>query len=183
MRATAIIPNWNGGARLRRMLESVAGMAPDRFERVLVIDNGSNDGSEALAATHGFELLRLERNFGFARAVNEGLRIAATPWVAILNNDIVLAADWLSQMAASEDHNDYLGGKLLQSSSPGKIDGGFDLISRAGTAWRAGQGTLDGPAWDKSRPAGLIPLTAALFRASIFESTGPLDERFLGVNT
>lgn len=182
MRVTAIIPNWNGGERLRRTLESAARQDRIQFERILVIDNCSSNGPEAAVEAAGADLMRLDRNWGFARAVNEGLRDSTSDWVAILNNDIVLSPDWLEQIACYEQDIDFATGKLLQLSTTRvqirTIDGTFDLVSSAGTAWRVGSGRQDAKIWNEGQAIGMAPLTAAVFRRSVFEQVGLLDERF-----
>lgn len=182
MRVTAIIPNWNGGARLGRALRSIAGQEGVQFERVIIIDNCSTDDPEALAKEVGAELFRLDRNYGFARAVNEGLSRTGTEWVAILNNDVVLSPNWLAQIASNEQDADFATGKILQLSTKKLqvriIDGTFDLISRAGMAWRVGSGREDGEVWSRACAIGMAPLTAAVFRRRVFEAAGVLDERY-----
>jgi glycosyltransferase involved in cell wall biosynthesis len=66
-----VIPNWNGATLLERFLPSVAAQTA-RPAKVLVVDNGSTDGSRECAARHGAEILALGQNFGFAAAVNRG---------------------------------------------------------------------------------------------------------------
>ena len=58
------------------------------------------------------------------------------------------------------------------------LDGTWDVVSRAGTAWRAGHGQPDGPAYSSRRAIYSAPWTAALFRAELFEIAGGLDETF-----
>jgi len=88
----ALIPTWNGWEDTRVCLRTLEGCgAPPR--RVLVVDNGSEDGTpERIAASFpGVEVLALGENLGFSRAVNRGLRglleDAAVEAVLLLNND------------------------------------------------------------------------------------------------
>lgn len=176
---TAIVPNWNRRDLLDRALADLRAQTCAPAE-IVVVDNGSTDGSVELAREKGARTIALERNAGFAAAVNRGVREARTGLLAVVNNDVRLAPDWLERLrGALEDGETYFAaGKLLDEARPERIDGSFDLISRAACPWRAGRDRADGPAWSVRRRIRLAPFTAALFRAALFEKVGPLDERF-----
>ncbi len=89
---TILIVNWNTRDRLRRCLGALAAL-PDRVPRdVMVVDNGSTDGSaEMVAAEHpSVRLIRNARNEGFARAVNRGIGESVSPFILLLNSDAEL---------------------------------------------------------------------------------------------
>ncbi|MGE5325763.1 MAG: glycosyltransferase family 2 protein, partial [Deltaproteobacteria bacterium] len=150
------------------------------FDEVIVVDNGSQDDSAALAERAGARLIRLERNQGFAAAVNRGIASTDADWIAILNNDVTLAPGWLAALlSAAEKETAYFAtGKTLMASDPSRIDGTFDAISRGGCAYRCGSGKPDGLLWSQPRRIQMAPMTAALFRAKLFEEIGHLDESF-----
>jgi GT2 family glycosyltransferase len=176
---TVIIPNWNGGSRLERTLQSVARQtAPPRS--VIVIDDGSTDDSPLSAERAGAQVIRLQRNSGFSRAVNTGLRAATTTWVLILNNDVILEDDCLAALVSTcRQHNvPFAAPKLLSLRQPDCLDGTFDLLARSGCAWRAGHGRPALPDTSTPVPVQFIPLTAALVDRSVFLEAGYLEERF-----
>lgn len=180
MTATAaIIPNWNGGRVLPAMLRSLEGQG---FADVLLVDNGSSDGSWQAAEAWGARVLRLESNRGFAQAVNRGIEASRGAFIALLNNDIELAPGWLAHIADAIEADPgagYAVGKLFDAVAGGRmLDGTFDAVSRAGCAWRCGQGREDGPLWNEPRRIACAPMTAAVFRREVLEDVGPLDERF-----
>jgi GT2 family glycosyltransferase len=176
---TAIIPNWNGAGRLEKAIASLLRQSVP-LARVLVVDNGSTDGSAESAAALGASVLRLDRNYGFSRAVNEGIRVCETDWVAILNNDIEAAPDWLERLLAAASLPDawFACPRILSMNDPSTLDGTFDLLSRSGCAWRAGNGSRDSESFRQPAKVFFAPLTAALFRRELFERAGLLDERF-----
>ena len=92
MRCAAIVPHWNRGDLLKTALSSFAAQP---FDEVIVVDNGSTDDSVALAEGWGARVVCLDRNLGFAAAVNRGIEAATSRWVAILNNDVTLEPGWL----------------------------------------------------------------------------------------
>lgn len=176
---TVIVPHWNRRDLLERVLEQVRSQTCP-VEEILVVDNGSQDGSVELARSKGARVIALERNIGFSGAVNRGIREARTDCVAILNNDVEPQPDWLERLrkAFEEPGVFFATGKLLNAARPEWLDGTFDTVSRGACPWRAGRGRRDGPEWSRPRRIHMAPFTAALFRAELFRKVGLLDERF-----
>ena len=71
---TVIIPNYKGLDFIRDCLDSLKAQNGDHFETI-VVDNASRDGSAEIVENEyeWVQLVRLEQNFGFSRAVNEGI--------------------------------------------------------------------------------------------------------------
>ena len=88
MKVTIIIPNYNGAHFLRPCLDKLKRQTFREFE-VLVVDNGSRDGSLALLRDFYPEVrvISLRENQGFSKAVNVGIRASRSPYVILLNND------------------------------------------------------------------------------------------------
>ncbi|HXG36578.1 MAG TPA: glycosyltransferase family 2 protein [Dehalococcoidia bacterium] len=98
-----ILLNWNGLADTRACLESLQKIDYPEY-RVIVVDNGSA-GDEAQALRQQFagyaQVLESGRNYGFAGGCNIGIRQALeqkTDYVLLLNNDTVVATDFLTRM-------------------------------------------------------------------------------------
>jgi GT2 family glycosyltransferase len=177
MIVSAIVPHWNRRGLLETLLPNLR--AQERaFDEVIIVDNGSTDDSAAFAESNGARVLRLEKNVGFAAAVNRGIKVARGNWIAILNNDVTLDAAWLTELLKHAGDAWFATGKILSAANPRLIDGTFDEISRGACACRCGSGKADSEFWNQSRPIRMAPMTAALFRRELFEQIGPLDERF-----
>ncbi|WP_321474019.1 glycosyltransferase family 2 protein [uncultured Paludibaculum sp.] len=175
--ATVVIPNWNGAGRLTRAIRSVQSQtcAP---KEILVVDDGSTDGSYQEATAAGTLVLRFDKNSGFSRAVNAGVGECSTHWVAIVNNDVELAPTWLENlMAGCGPDVAYASGKILKANDRTVIDGTYDLLSWSGCAWRAGHGAPENR-FNQARDVHFVPLTAALVRRDVFLRMGGLDVRF-----
>ena len=86
---SVIIPNFNGMAYLDGVLAGLECQSVNNFE-VILVDNGSSDGSCAFVAARypWVHLIELPENFGFCKAVNEGIKASRAPYVLLLNNDI-----------------------------------------------------------------------------------------------
>jgi GT2 family glycosyltransferase len=91
-----LIVNWNTRERVMQCLASLPKDVPGLSHEVIVIDNGSVDGSgEALAHQADITLVRNERNAGYAAAVNQAYRRSSGEFVLLLNSDVTLTSDAL----------------------------------------------------------------------------------------
>src|ERR1700730_15853368 len=179
MKVAAVVPHWNRRDLLQALLANL-GEQTRAFDQIIVVDNGSMDDSVGVVERAGAKVVRLERNVGFAAAVNRGIQVAGADWIAILNNDVTLAPDWLATIlaAAEKEGTWFATGKTLMAGDPTRIDGAFDGISRGACACRCGSGKPDGPVWNQPRRIRMAPMTAALFQRRLFEEIGNLDEGF-----
>jgi GT2 family glycosyltransferase/glycosyltransferase involved in cell wall biosynthesis len=99
--ASVVIPNWNGKELLQKYLPSVAAaMEGNPENEIIVVDNGSTDGSADFvrAAFPGVKLLALPVNRGFGGGSNAGFRAAKNQVVVLLNNDMRVAPDFLAPL-------------------------------------------------------------------------------------
>ena len=177
MKIVGIVPHWNRSDLLRSLLGNLAQQTRP-FDEIIVIDNGSTDDSVAFARSAGVTVLELGRNTGFAGGVNCGIENTDAEWVAILNNDVLLDENWLNILEPQMADADFLTGKLLSAANTALIDGTFDELAASACACRCGAGAKDSPDWNQAEPIHFAPMTAALFRRSLFTEIGGLDETF-----
>jgi GT2 family glycosyltransferase len=101
-----VIVNYNSGRNLPACLESLGPELAGYTSHVVVVDNGSTDGSERVARTDGDVLLvRAERNLGFARGANLGARQCAAPYLLFVNPDARLLPGALGPLVADLEAN------------------------------------------------------------------------------
>lgn len=98
---SVVIVNYNAGPILTTCVQAVLCQA----EEVIVVDNGSRDGSlECLAQNcrnlSNLRIIPMNRNLGFAAACNHGAAAATTPNILFLNPDCVVGRDALARMTA-----------------------------------------------------------------------------------
>ncbi|HXN49520.1 MAG TPA: glycosyltransferase family 2 protein, partial [Bryobacteraceae bacterium] len=101
--ASVVIPSWNGRDLLEKYLPSViAALAGNPENEVIVVDNGSTDGSAEFLRERfpGVKLVALDRNLGFGGGANAGVRAARNGIVVLLNNDMRVAPDFLAPLLA-----------------------------------------------------------------------------------
>lgn len=99
--ATVVIPNWNGQDLLEEYLPSVeAALAGNPDNEIIVVDNGSSDGSvDFLHRTFpGVKVLALPRNLGFGGGSNAGFEAAKNDIVVLLNSDMRVDPDFLAPL-------------------------------------------------------------------------------------
>jgi len=102
---SVIIVNWNVGDLLLECLRSLQVALADVQSEIVVVDNGSVDGSIQLVK-RGFSHVRLianRRNVGFARANNQGIRQCRGRYVLLLNPDTVALPDTIEQLVTFMD--------------------------------------------------------------------------------
>jgi GT2 family glycosyltransferase len=116
---TIVIPNWNGAEHLPDCLDAIRVLdyPQDRLE-VVVVDNGSTDGSRSVAESRlpGIRVVELASNEGFGAACNAGVREARSECVAFINNDMRADRAWLRQLVEAYDPADgyvCVGGVIL----------------------------------------------------------------------
>jgi O-antigen biosynthesis protein len=101
--ASVVIPNWNGSDLLERYLPSIIDALvghPDN--EIIVVDNGSTDGSAAMLAERfpSVRVLALDRNLGFGGGSNTGFHAAKNDIVVLLNSDMRVQPDFLAPLLA-----------------------------------------------------------------------------------
>ena len=179
---TAVVPVHNRMDLLAQLLDSIAAQTVP-FTEVIVVDNASTDGAADLARGRGCTVISLPDNAGFAHAVNVGWRAALNSrWIAILNSDVMLDPTWLERLLDAASNSSFAAGTIFNATDRHAIDGTYDLLSRSGCAWRAGNGERN-PAVEKppvvnTTLIALAPATACLFRREILERLNGFDEVF-----
>ena len=94
-----VIPSWNSAGLLPRSLASL--VAQEVELELLVVDNGSGDGTLELLEGEGVDHVALAENAGFSAAVNIGVARTSAPAVLVLNADTALAPGCLGPLAAA----------------------------------------------------------------------------------
>lgn len=111
-----VIPNYNGADRLAQAMDSVL-MQSHRELVLIVVDNGSSDGSRALIDEYKKRDNRVrgiyrDKNYGYTGGVNPGLEAAvneSAAYAAPFNNDAIAHKDWLKHLVAFLDGHDEYG--------------------------------------------------------------------------
>lgn len=87
MTTSVVIPNWRGRALLEKNLPAITNCD---FDEIIVVDDASQDGSSEFLAENypQVEVIKHDKNRGFARSVNDGVRAAKGDIIILLNTDV-----------------------------------------------------------------------------------------------
>ena len=182
---SVILVNWNRRELLWASLDSLAAQVDVEFE-VILVDNGSTDGSVEMAI-HNFSTrfpLRVIRNLdnrGFCAANNQGIALARGSLIALLNNDAEADANWLSELRKACEERTEIGmvaSKILVHADPRRIDKVGHLIYPDGQNRGRGSGELDLGQYDGSSECLWPDGCAAMYRKSMLDEIGGFDEDF-----
>jgi GT2 family glycosyltransferase len=178
---SVIVVNWNGKRLLEGCLASLRCQAFRDFE-VILVDNGSADGSVAWVAAHFPEvrIVALDKNHGFCGGNNAGIRVALGEYVVLLNNDTEVESDWLGELVRHIGADRSIGAcdsKILYFDQRDTIwsAGGTYTIAGSGE-WRA-HGQQD---TEVTVPAEVFTAVAcsAIYPRRVLDEIGALDEDF-----
>ncbi len=174
---TIIIPNYNGLDFLEPCLESLSRQTVHDF-KVLVVDNGSSDGSVEWLREREIPSVFLEENTGFPGAVNVGIREADTPFVLLLNNDTTVDPRFVEFMERAIQRSERIfsvSSRILQMYQPELMDDAGDLYTVMGWACQRGVGR---EAKRYGHPCRIFSACAcaAIYRREIFQQIGCFDE-------
>lgn len=178
---SVVVVNLNGGEMLRECLGCLSRQSYLNRE-IIVVDNGSSDGSIALARRECPEarIVALERNRGFAGGCNAGIRAATGDFVATINNDASAEATWLEEMVRAVHADPSIGmvaSKLLLAHAPATVDSAGISVDRAGIAWDRHAGSTDDPS-ELNREIFGPCAAGALYSRRLFDDIGAFDEDF-----
>jgi GT2 family glycosyltransferase len=179
---TAVVLNFDGRHLLETLLPSLAAQSFPAA-RVVVVDNGSHDGSVEWLGREwpDVEAVRLPENVGVTRALNVCVDVARTEFVALLNNDLELDPDCFGELvSALRAHPEAgsAGGKLLDFNQRNVIDGAGDTLTWRGNGHRRGHGEDDRGQYDEARAIFGACGGAAMYTRSALEQVGRFDEDF-----
>ena len=183
MKATVVIPNLNGAGWLKDSIESIWAQTCRDFE-LIVVDNGSTDESLAIARSYvgreRYTLIENRENTGFSHAVNQGIRLADSEYVALFNNDAFAEPDWLENLIAAADKDKRIfavSSRMIRQFERTLADDAGDYVTLLGFACKRGDGMR---AERYQRPCRVFSACggAALYRKSILDEIGLFDENF-----
>src|SRR5271157_262731 len=179
---SVVIPSLDGEKLLPVVLESLRLQTFQDFD-VVVVDNGSKDHSLELLKSRYPEVLvvALQRNLGFAGAVNRGIEASASEFVSVLNNDIELDPRWLEELHTTLIEHPEAGAagpKMMMYFERNRINILGLRLNRTGEVELIGAGEDDHGQYDQMRYVFGVSAGAALYRRKMFDEIGLFDEQF-----
>jgi GT2 family glycosyltransferase len=182
-RVSIVIVTHNGLSYTRLCIASLEHSTDWPNVEILVVDNGSTDGSrqwlleQAAARGEEFRVISFAENRGFAPAANAGAAASRGEFLCLLNNDTVVTRGWLSALVRHLQRDSSLGmvgPSTNEIANEARIEVGYrdpaDLESWARVFTRSHAGRAD--------PVEMLAMFCVLMRRGVYDAVGPLDERF-----
>lgn len=165
-----VVVSWNNRGYLEALLPALA--AQTQPHRVVVVDNGSTDGTVAYLAENwpAVDVVALGANLGFAAANNRGLARCRATWVALVNSDTVPDAGWLAALVAAGEADPALGAVaslMVFMDRPDVVNSAGIAVDPTGIAWDwLGGCRVDDLPFDAG--AGAVPVFGASAGAALY---------------
>ena len=177
-----VISNYTGWQDTVQCLESLQKQTYRNFEIILLDDASTNDSVQQLQKhlTENTVFLPQEANSGFAAVNNVGMRRALADgcdWVLLLNNDTVVAPDFLETLLRETPAGAVSCPKMLFLDPPDEIwFAGGELDRATGKVKHLGGHEKDGPAFAEKKQVSFITFCCVLLPRQVVEEVGFLDE-------
>lgn len=180
---TIVMLTWNALEYTKRCLETLRRATGFGPWQLLVVDNGSSDGTiEFLEGQPWVRLLRNATNLGFVRGCNRGIR-AADPEsdIILLNNDTEIEqADWIERLQATayaDPRNGVVGCRLRRTNGALLHAGTYMPPSYWGQ--QIGSNERDVNQFNRDREVEGVVFACAYLKREVLERVGLLDERYV----
>ncbi len=180
-----VIPNYNGVQHLKVCFESLRNQTCKDFRCVLVDNNSSDDSVQFTGEKYPeVEIIRLNYNTGFAKAVNEGIKHSleneSIKYILLLNNDIECDPNFLEEMLKGFKSEEVgsVACKMLNYFNRDLIDDAGDFIKKRGSPYPRGFGEKDNGEYDKEEFIFGACAGAAIYKREVFQDVGYFDEDF-----
>jgi GT2 family glycosyltransferase len=180
--ASIIIPHYNGQQHLETCLGSLRRQTCTDFE-VLLVDNGSTDGTQAYVRAEfpEVQLIELGRNHGFTGACNVGFAAATSPILILLNNDTETHPHWLENILDGFERHPEVGSiasRMMLFDRRDHFHTAGDFVRLDGLpgnrgVWQKDEGQYDDEEYVFSACGG-----AAAYRREVLEQVGYLDDAY-----
>ena len=147
----------------------------DRFE-VILVDNASTDGSVEYTRERfpWIKILQLDKNYGFCKLNNEGVKIAGGEYVVLLNNDTVVTKEWLLELVKgvlADDKVICCASKMLYYDRKNLINTAGGKITIIGGGFYKGYGDKDGSEYSNLEYTGFGCGAGVLVKKDFFQTT------------
>ena len=176
---TIVIPNYNGKRLLENCLKTLEQQTYKNF-KVLVIDNGSTDGSTEVSSEKlELETVSLKENLGFCGAVNLGIQKTETPYLILLNNDTEVDEHFVEKLLAGIKKSERIfscGAQMIDFKNHEILDNAGDLYTAMGWAVARGKGKKCA-GFEQAVRVFSCCAGAAIYRMDILGKIGGLDEQ------
>jgi GT2 family glycosyltransferase len=181
-KVTIIILTWNGLVFTKQCIESLFNKTKFDTYEVIVVDNGSTDGTiEYLESLDSVILIKNNKNLGFTKGNNVGIRATVTTDVVLLNNDmIIVQEDWLErlqQTAYRHPDTGIVGCRLINEKGT-FLHAGTYIYPETYWGQQIGGGEGDINQYSADNEVEGVVFACAYIKREVIDRVGLLDEDF-----
>jgi len=178
-----IVPVYNQLEYTKLCVESIQRYTSFPYELIFV-DNGSTDGTDKYLKTiPKAKIITNSTNYGFAKACNQGIRIASGDYILLLNNDVVVTEGWLRRMVRCAESDSKIGLVGPVSNYVGSSNQ-LDQAAKYSTLEEMGQyaeqiAEKNKGHWVEMPDSDRLVGFCLLIKREVIDTIGLLDERFV----
>lgn len=176
-----VIPNYNGKEHLKACFDSLRNQTCKNYEVILTDNNSADDSVKFTEENYPeIEVIKLDHNTGFAKAVNEGIKNSKGEYVLLLNNDTECDKYFLEEMLSGfkAETTGSVACKMLNYSVRTKIDDAGDFIKFLGSPYARGHNETDKGQYDIEEYIFGACAGAAIYKREVFDKVGLFDVDF-----
>ena len=186
---SAIVVNWDGKHYLVDCLGSLANLKTKHLLEIIVVDNGSKDGSVAYLTSQipkfkkrkiNLKIIENKKNLGFALANNQGFEKARGDLILFLNNDTKVSRDFLHPLVEALVKSSKIGAvqpKILYYDKL-KFDSTGSFFTNTGVLFHRGHQQKDKGQFEKKGRIFSMKGACMLFKKNVLDKVGLFDEDF-----
>lgn len=181
-----IIINYNGKDYLKRCIESILENNYSNYE-IIVVDNASTDGTAEMLKKDfngiaGLRFVSLDKNYGPAKARNEGVKLAKGEIISFLDNDTEVDPYWISNALKYFENDSKIGAlqcKLLLLNDKNRIDYAGEYLGSLGFLVHVARyGEEDNGQYDEAKELLAAKSAGMFIRKDVFDKIGGFDDDY-----
>ena len=179
---SVIIPNYNGGKTVLDCIKSVISTEYDGGKEIVIVDDASTDGSQDEIHDNfsDVNLIRNEKNIGFAKSVNKGIENSTGQIIVLLNMDTIVEKNWLNgllEVLENDEKCGLVGSKIYYPDSK-LIQHAGGILWDNGISFHIGKNEEDHGQYDQIKEVDYLCGASIAFRREVIEKLGGLSEQY-----
>lgn len=178
---TVVVPTLGADEALAGCLRALESQTFGRFEVVVVDNSGTNrvQSGGVPSPSARVRVIANDKNVGFGSAINQAIRVTASPYIAVINDDAEADARWLERLVSAAEARPKAGmfASEVRLAATGTLDSAGMLIAADGSSKQRGHG--EAPEKFAKQTDALCPSgSAAMYRRRMLDEIGLFDETF-----
>jgi len=177
MKISLILPLYNSEKFIDECLEAIKNQTFKDFE-LIIIDDFSTDKTREILDKKGYKYYKHEKNMGFTKTVNEGLKLAKGEYIVLADHDLILEKDYLAKLL--KVNKDIVSSRLYYYKQKDKIRAlNIKINLFTGKTTVIGKDQIDKGQLDNLGKLESMGAACLLVKKTVYDKIGLFDEGFL----